>query len=162
MKKVLPVVFVLSFYPMACSAKPPVSKVITYDKVENIKPENDLVLSSDIEVHDSTRVSTMSENFFCENQTMNVELSQRFEERKRISVDLSVEKNGEKLSREELSKSTRNIQGYKFYDMTFSCFNGVYGVSVIGYKIGINGARPNTEVFNYHVDLETGEVLKAN
>jgi len=46
--------------------------------------------------------------------------------------------------------------------MTFSCFNGVYGVSVKGYKLGLNGALPSAEVFNYHVDLKTGEVIPAN
>jgi len=148
------------YLPMACLANPPIPKAITYDQIE--KREHEVTLSTDVDVHASTRISTLSESFFCENQTMKVEVSQRFEERKRISVNMSVEKNGEKLNRDELSKSTHNIQDYKFYDMTFSCFNGVYGVSVKGYKLGLNGALPSAEVFNYHVDLKTGEVIPPN
>jgi len=78
------------YLPMACLANPPIPKAITYDQIE--KREHEVTLSTDVDVHASTRISTLSESFFCENQTMKVEVSQRFEERKRISVNMSVEK----------------------------------------------------------------------
>jgi len=149
----------MTLYPIACSAEQSSKPAVTYDKLDKSKTW-DLELSTDVNVSDSSRISTMTEHYFCENQTLEVNLSRRFESKKRIAVDLSVEKNGEKLSREEISKASNAIEDYRFYDMDFSCVNGYFGVKITGYTLGLNGSRPSSEVFNYHVYLESGEILE--
>jgi hypothetical protein len=149
----------MMFYPMACSAEQASKPAITYDKIDTSKTTG-FNLSTDAEIYETSRISTVTERYFCENQTLDVNLSRRFESKKRISVDLSVKVNGESLSRLDISKASNTIEDYRFYDMNFDCLNGYFGVRITGYKFGLNGARPSAEVFNYHVYLETGEVLE--
>lgn len=161
MKTCIPFMLAVLLYPTACSAAPQTSNAITYDQQKRrpVDSSHSVVLDGDLNVHDSSRYSQTQEKYFCEAQTLDLEIGQRFENKGRVSVDLVLHVNDKKISGEEISNASNNLEGYRFYDTAFNCLNGTMAVRVTGYKFGANGTRPHETVFSYVISLETGERL---
>jgi hypothetical protein len=115
-------------------------------------------LSTNDTTHSSTRHSHLNEEYFCNNHRLELHLIQRFDSKVRVSVDIDIVYNGEKLDKNTVRNATNGLQDYDYFQTSFGCVNNLFGLSVLGYKKGETLKGPAPKVFSLYIDQETGKL----
>lgn len=139
------------------------SQIMTYDDQGESITIITAIKDDSNSVHQNSRISKLSDEFYCSGHKINSLISERFEGPERISVSLDITYDGMAVPKKNIKPYIQNMHEFQFIDNQFACYDNTARLNLIGVRFNSTiKSEMNLEFFSEIIfNLKTGKILEA-